>query len=113
MKTIKGKRVLLHRFILNYFGKDDIDHKNQVRYDNRKFNIRIATRSQNLQNRNSKGVSIDKRNKFKKFRAYITVDKKRMELGRFYTEEEAIKVRQEAVKKHFGEFACPQIRRKF
>lgn len=110
---IKGKRVLLHRLILNYSGNDDVDHKNQVRYDNRKFNIRVATRSQNLQNRNSKGVSIDKRVKFKKFRAYITVDKRRIELGRFYTEEEAIKIRQEAVKRHFGEFACPEFREKF
>ena len=105
MTIIKGKRMLLHRFIFNYFGKDDIDHKNHIRYDNRKENIRIATRSQNLTNRKSTGVSIDKRNKFKKYRAYITVDKKRIELGLFLTFEEARKVRLEAEKKYFGDFA--------
>lgn len=102
---IKGKRVTLHRFILGYFGENDIDHKNHLRFDNRRDNIRIVTRSQNLQNRNSKGVGIDHRNKYKKFRAYITLDKKRIELGLFETEAESLKVRQEAVKKYFGEFA--------
>ncbi len=103
--TVKGRRVLMHRLILDYFGKDDVDHKNHVRYDNRKYNIRVVTRSQNLTNRKSKGVSLDKRNKFKKYRAYITVDKKRIELGLFKTFEEAREVRLKAEKKYFGEYA--------
>lgn len=103
---IKSKRILLHRFILNYFGKLDIDHKNHVRHDNRDLNLRICSRSDNLKNNQfAKGVSIKKKNSMKKYRAYITVDKKRIELGCFYTEQEAKAVRLEAEKKHFGEFA--------
>jgi len=110
MTLINGRRILLHRLILNYFGKEDIDHKNHLPNDNRKFNLRIVTRSQNLINRKSKGVSIDKRNKFKKYRAYITIDKKRIELGLFKTFDEARKVRLEAENKYFGEFAySPKI----
>lgn len=36
------KKISLHRYLLDYDGKDFIDHINQKRYDNRKINLRRA-----------------------------------------------------------------------
>jgi len=101
---------LLHRFILQCDKKEIIDHINNNPLDNRKVNLRIVSRRQNAQNKSSSpnstsqyiGVSFDKgRNKWK---SYITVNSKYKHLGRFNTEEEAAKVRDEATKKYYKEF---------
>ena len=83
---------LAHRlawlYVYGYFP-DCIDHVNLNRSDNRISNLRESTMSQNASNciiRSSntsgyKGVSWNK--KKKKWRAYITFNKKRIELGHF------------------------------
>ena len=54
-KNSKRKKVLLHRLIATAFiekpeGKDEIDHINTIRTDNRIENLRWCTRSENINN---------------------------------------------------------------
>lgn len=104
----------LHRVIAEKAGLDMtnlIDHKDMNRLNNQRDNLRPATHSQNKANRNAqvnsksgiKGVSYSsERNKWC---AYIMVNGKTTNLGRFDTIEEASEVRRKAEIKHFGEFA--------
>ncbi len=91
--------------------QNDIDHINCDPTDDRFCNLRDATCSQNLANtrlraRNTsgaKGVHFDRSRE--KWMAFITVQGRYMNLGRFATREEAQEARTLAAAKHFGEFA--------
>jgi hypothetical protein len=91
--------------------KDEIDHRNRNRSDNRWKNLREATRSENMQNAGVrsdnksgyKGVCWD-RNKMK-WLAQITIGGDSRFLGLFETKELAADAYREASKAHFGEFA--------
>lgn len=103
----------LHRFILN-LNKDNleiVDHINGNTLDNRKENLRLCTNQENIRNckvpKNNKsghkGVYwCESRNKWS---AQITIDNKTIALGRFDNIEDAIKCRNEASLKHYGEFS--------
>ena len=75
----------------------EIDHINGIPGDNRIENLREATRLENSQNirlsmKNTSGfpgVSYRKKCKFRKWRAQIRVNTKKIELGNFSTAEEA------------------------
>jgi AP2 domain. len=111
----KQFNIFMHREIMNTPIGMDTDHINGEGFDNRKANLRIVTRSQNLMNRailknnktGHKGVFLDNRNrrKYKIWQATISFNKKRLELGHFYTKEDAIHAYDEAAKKFHGEFA--------
>jgi hypothetical protein len=104
--VISGKdRLLLHHLIMGKPSKGfEIDHHFGDPLDNRKQNLRFATKSQNGMNKkNVKGYTWDKsRNKWM---VYIGVNGKKINLGRFNDEQLATKVAQEARQKYFGEFA--------
>lgn len=93
------KLVRLHRYVLQYFGKDCVDHINNDTLDNRISNLRIVTTKQNSMNKSSKkgsssqyvGVSFDK--KSKKWKAEIRVNNKKVYLGSFNSEFDAAKRR--------------------
>jgi hypothetical protein len=86
-----------------------VDHINGIRNDDRIENLRLATLSQNQQNRKfsktelGKGVSYEKARK--KYRAQIMIAQKSTLIGRFNTAEEAHTAYCEAASLLFGEFA--------
>jgi hypothetical protein len=104
----KNKKVIMHWVIMEEKWYDHIDRNP---FNNRKNNLRKATKSEN--NRNCSisknnisgiiGVSLDKRNN--NWRARITVNRKEIALGSFKDKKDAIRVRLKAEKKYFGDFA--------
>ena len=110
-----GKRLFLHRVLMNASKGYEVDHINRNTLDNRRKNLRVCTSSQNSQNISShkdstsqhKGVNWDASRK--KWKSRIFVGQKEMFLGRFYYEHEAAQAYNEAAIKHFGEFACLNI----
>lgn len=108
---IGNKIVSLHRFILNINDDRIIDHKNRIKTDNRKTNLRVATNQQNNMNRginrNSttgvKGVSKSKNEK--KYIAYIYKDGRHIHIGTYDTLKEARQARIQKEVELFGEFA--------
>lgn len=111
--TIKGKRgrVMMHRLVLKVEKKNLIvDHINRNPLDNRVANLRVCNKSQNAANSaKHKGISkykgVSWSSKRNKWEAYITVNCKRIHLGRFKEEAEAGKKYNEYAKIYFGEFA--------
>jgi hypothetical protein len=89
-----------------------VDHINGNGLDNRKENLRPATRTQNNMNRalhrnNStgfKGVIFSKQHL--KYRARITVEKRKRHIGLFDSPEEAAKAYDDQARIYFGEFAA-------
>jgi hypothetical protein len=94
-----NKHIKLHRLImgLDFGDKMVVDHINGDQLDNRKANLRLLTRGQNIQNRHKsqgaskyRGVCWDKSRQ--KWKATVTLNYKAHQLGRFDTEEEAAAV---------------------
>jgi hypothetical protein len=112
---IEGRSYAAHRlawlYVTGEWPKDQIDHINCTRADNRFSNLREATNAENSKNskisKNNtsgfKGVSWDQRNK--KFIASIGVGGKLLYLGRFRDPRAASQAYREAAEKHHGEFA--------
>lgn len=107
---INGKHTHLHRFIMNPPKDMLIDHINGDRANNCKSNLRIVTQQQNNMNR-----TISKNNKSgctgvfwstqdNKWIAHITYNYKYIQLGSFTHKEDAIKARQDAELKYYGEY---------
>lgn len=108
---INGKKVRLHRFIMNVAPGVEIDHINGDKLDNRRKNLRICSRSQNMANKskrsdNSTGYKGAYWSKFhKKFMARIGVCRRYIHLGYFEDVEDAARAYDAAAKKHHGKFA--------
>lgn len=108
------KLYLAHRLAWLYmtgtWPECTIDHRNGQRSDNRWVNLRPATYSENnantgLRGNNSSGVTgVAFERRRKRWRAYITTGKRRLELGRFDTIEQAIAVRRASEIEHFGAY---------
>jgi hypothetical protein len=88
--------IRMHRFLINAPEDFEVDHINGNTLDNRKENLRLATRSENAANRKAKGFY-----KYgSKYRAFCGG----RALGYFLTEEEARDVYEKARKERYGEF---------
>jgi hypothetical protein len=108
----KKKVIYLHKEI---FGPvpdgSEIDHANGNKLDDRRSNMRIATRSQNCGNQRLrrgcssrfKGVAWVKN--YKRWWAYINKDGRRHNLGYYDDEVEAAKAYNKAALELFGPFA--------
>lgn len=91
--TYEGRRVQIAGHVLAWalfygeYPKFDVDHRDTIRTNNRIDNLRDATRSQNLANRNHvgtlpRGVTLTK-NKTKPYQAQIQWEGKKRYLGSF------------------------------
>jgi hypothetical protein len=111
LKKLQG--VSLHRLLMNAPPGITVDHANGDGLDNRMVNLRLATSTQQSQNRSlradnlsgHKGVYWFKTGAGKwKWRALIKVDGKRISLGLYDELEAAVTAYEAAAEKHFGEF---------
>lgn len=109
---IKGKTNLLHRFLTNCPKDKIVDHINNDKLDNRRENMRIVTRTINNYNRKNKthmsngeelpiGIRkhIQKNNNIS-YQAYCSLNKKQINIGYFKNKEDAIKARNDYIKKY-------------
>jgi hypothetical protein len=86
------KTIKMHRFLLN-FPKNEVDHINGIRNDNRLSNLKPVTRRQNHQNekqhRNGKLVGAQFRKDRNKWITQFNLNGKLKQIGSFNTELEA------------------------
>ncbi len=107
----RGKKIYMHRQIMNPPKGILIDHKNDTGLDNRESNLRECNSSQNIANSRGrkkktslfKGVSWNKRDC--KWEAFIGYNKKKIRLGMFAQEKDAAKAYDNKAKELYGDFA--------
>ena len=114
-KSLGGGIMRMHRLIMNAQKGHMVDHINMNGLDNRKFNLRICTKSENMRNRNKtkvnksgyKGVIFDKSlwPLKKPWKAQIKINQKNVNLGRFSSKEGAAEAYNKAAKIYYKEFA--------
>ncbi len=113
---VGGKQYPAHRlawfYVYGEWPEGDIDHINRIRDDNRFCNLRQTTRSKNLHNAPAYGASgirgVSWSNRDKVWRACITVDYDRHELGSFKTKEQAAAARKFAEQLFGVDVSCRQ-----
>ena len=110
-----GTMVMMHRLIMGIAYDDnykdiDIDHiHKESTTDNRKVNLRLATRSQNnmnkgLQSNNTSGVTgVSFNNRKQMWVSQIQKNYDHINLGYYSNFEDAVAVRKAAEEKYFGE----------
>lgn len=110
----KRKTVLMHRLLMNPPIGQEVDHANRDRLDNRRSNLRLATRSQNMANKTvqkrrynlPRGVTFNRTPRSKQpYTASVMKEGKRYFLGHFYDLESAVEAYRRKKVELFGEFA--------
>lgn len=112
-KTPRPERkvIYIHRQIMEAPDGLEVDHRNENGLDNQRSNLRLATHSQNKQNRGPqknntsghKGVTWDKQNQ--RWRAQIKIGSKVRYLGLFDSPEDAGEAYRSAALENQGDFA--------
>jgi hypothetical protein len=104
---------LLCRLLMDAEKGQVVDHIDGMSLDNRKENLRLCTQLENGKNTSlrknnksgHKGVCWYRHHDYNKWKAYIMVSGKFMNLGYFDDLDEAIIVREEAELKYYGEYS--------
>lgn len=110
---IKGHQRKMHRFLLDVSDpRVKVDHRDGNTLNNQRSNLRACTNAQNIRNqrphadkRTSKYKGVYFEAGRKEWRAQIQVQRKKINLGRFASEMDAVRAYDTAALKHFGEFA--------
>lgn len=99
-----GRSVLMHRLIMNTPEGMDTDHINRDKSDNRRLNLRVCTRAENLKNRNPTmtyrtyktrtdgTVGVNWNKSYGKWEVRLQINKKRKFYGRYEDKDEAVAV---------------------
>lgn len=112
--VVAGGGASMHREILGLTKGDGLegDHKDGDTLNNQRDNLRIATATQNKQNKRRrspatgfKGVYLDRQCSARPFRSFITSNKKPFYLGNYTNAVEAALAYDKAAISLFGEFA--------
>jgi hypothetical protein len=111
-KNKQTRYTSMHSLLIANPHKKDIDHRNRNTTDNRRSNLRVATRSQNNQNSkirsdNTSGYKGVSRHR-NKWIAYLNVNGTRLRFGGYDTRDEARARRAKEEQKYYGEFVCMQ-----
>lgn len=100
--TKDRKNITLHKVLTKTGQRELVDHINGNKLDNRRENLRLATHQQNNFNKKALGV---RKTKSKKYQAYITYNKKQINLGVYEDFNDAVVARKNGEKKYFKEYA--------
>lgn len=107
----KYKKERMHRVVIDCPVNMDVDHINGNKLDNRKSNLRIATRTQNnankkMQRNNTSGYrGVNWSKQHNKWVAKIQFKRKCIHLGLFENKEDGALAYNKAALEYFGEFA--------
>lgn len=107
------KKISLHRLITNAGVEQEVDHRDNNGLNCQRANLRLCTNHQNHWNRPKHGTSGHPRYKGvkptgprkRRWQASIGLNNKSINLGKFYSAEEAAYAYDIAAREHFGEFA--------
>ena len=106
-----GKMIRMHRLVMDCPEDKVVDHIDHRKNNNCKSNLRICTTSENAFNvlkrkNNTSGVTgVDFHKDSNKWRAYICVNGRKINLGYFTTRDEAVEARMMAEIKYHGSFS--------
>lgn len=105
-KRLYSESRLIWLWVYGVLPKNEIDHINGIRDDNRIQNMRDATRAENVRNQGSRGPNLKGTSRRKnRWIAQIGANYKRIHLGVFDTEREAHAAYCEAARALYGDFA--------
>lgn len=110
--VVNGKKTIIamHTVLMQPPEGHEVDHVNLNGLDNRRENLRVVTRSQNMANTRSRGGSsaykgVSWSNQAKKWHAYIGYQKRRIHIGFFNEERDAAAAYNTKAMELFGEHA--------
>jgi hypothetical protein len=115
-----GIPLYMHRLVIDAPVGIEVDHRNRNGLDNRRGNLRLATRSQNAANRGKPGgyagrptssvyKGVYKHGQCAGWQAKITVDGRRRHLGMFADEADAARAYDAAALAAWGDRARPNF----